>query len=130
MNPIDSVGPVNPSLQGIKKVLETPAVEGPSMETLTQRFQAMMAQDPQAVHTDDTSNGVTQVLNRQEDLMHRTEEQINALQANAGDLTQAELQVASTQVAHSVSIGNFKMQAATSLASASNKSLQSLLKNS
>ena len=129
-NPVAPVVPLDTTLESLKKTLEAPPVEGPSMETLTQRFQALMAQPDHHVDVSHGPNVVTSLLSKQEDLLRHIEQQAQTLKEAGPHMTAAELAAASSEMGRTVSLSNFKMTATTSLAQASNKSLQSLLKNS
>jgi type III secretion system HrpB2-like protein len=125
----DAILPVGPAAEVAKKALDSRPASGPSMEELTQRFQTLMSQPASEAHADGTPNAVGEFLTKQEARMKNDDAQLQALQANAAGMGPEELMAATMHINRSVSVTDFKLKAANSLASAANKSLQSLLKN-
>jgi type III secretion system HrpB2-like protein len=99
-------------------------------DALAQRFEAMMA-DPNlnVSGVDGNQSMVGDMLTKQEDLFKANEAKMNEMIEAAPSMSESELNVASMQLSHSFAQANFQMQIGTSVASGSNKSLQSLLKN-
>lgn len=119
-----SLGPTSPSGPS----------QGPDMAELTQRFKALMAQPAsqdlktQAPEQPNQSL-LTHMMSSGEEFMQQTHEQIAALRDMAPTMSAQEFAAASIQVSEAASIGSFRLQAATSIASGTNKSLQALFKN-
>lgn len=131
MNPIDPIGPADTAVKTARLTLESASPEGPSVEALTQRFQAMM-QGPHHAGTVQGAEGpnvVSEVLTRGEDMLQQHQHELLKLKEDAPHLTPAELSLRTTEVASKMSAGSFRMEAAMAIASSSNKSVQSLLKN-
>lgn len=132
MNPVDATVPVEPPSKTPRLTLEAVPAEPPSMEALTERFQTLM-QGPNNhagnVQGAEGPNAVSQVLTRGEEMFRHEHEELLRLSADAGKLSPAELLTRTMQVTHQQSLSHFRMQAATQLASGTNKSLQTLLKN-
>ncbi len=143
--PIDTLHAVMPSStgcapQGCADPLRQNHAE---LERLTTRFEQLMSQShapqrpghaaaasarveaPGASH-----NAMAEVLQRQQDLMVSSDRRMDALTAAMPDMSPTEMLAASVDMGRQVAMQSFRLQAATSLSSASNKSLQSLLKNS
>jgi len=103
----------------------------PSMEELTQRFDSMM----KAPHSADRppsgpqESMLTHMMANGEEFMKQTHERVAELRAQSPYMTPNELVAASIEVSEAASIGAFRMQVATTIASGTNKSVQSLLKN-
>lgn len=131
MNPIDPVGPADVAAKTARLTLEAAPANEPSVEALTQRFQTMMQGPHHPVHAQGTEgpNVVSEVLTRGEDMLQQNQDQVQKLQEQAPHLSAAELTLKTVEVGRTVSEGNFRMQAAMSIASGTNKSMQSLLKN-
>jgi hypothetical protein len=144
--PIDTLHAVTPGStgcapQGCGDPLRQDHAE---LERLTTRFEQLMAQShsPQrpghagpATVTAAGAPGsdhsiMSEVLQRQQDLMVASDRRMDELTAAMPDMNPMELMAASMDMGRQVSMQSFRLQAATSLSSASNKSLQSLLKNS
>lgn len=132
MDPIEFIVPIDPSIEGPRKLYDAPETTGgPSMEALTERFQTLMSQDsPSATMADTAPNGLTLMLDRQEELMRSNEAYSNDLRENSPYMSMAEMHASAMHLSHSVSLSNFKLTTASTLSSSTNKSLQSLLKNS
>jgi hypothetical protein len=133
MNPIDPVSlPVQSATSQVKKIqdLQPASGEGPSMETLTQRFQALLAPEPENVQGSEGTNAVAKVLDTNEQLMRQNADMSSYLQANAPNMSPEEIAAATTEMVRTQSISDFRNQAVLSVASNTNKSLQGLLKNS
>lgn len=140
MNPVESiaaltaaahVAPVGASVQPMQSAAPLNSVSTPSMEELTQRFRAMM-EAPHAV--DRPPSGpqeslLTHMMSNGEEFLKQTHEKVAELRAQSPYMTPSEFISASIEVSEAASIGNFRLQAATSVASGTNKSMQSLLKN-
>ncbi|WP_143100198.1 hypothetical protein [Variovorax sp. 770b2] len=103
----------------------------PSVEELTSRFRTMM-ESPHAVNAAPPTpqdSALTYMMADGNDPMKHAEQKIVSLREQAPFMTPSELTMATIELSNSVSIDTFRMQAATSIASGANKSLQSLLKN-
>jgi type III secretion system HrpB2-like protein len=132
-NPIESIASIDPAMQlATKQVMEKPAaVEGPSMEVLTQRFQDMM-ESPQSANRaaqSEDSNALSKIVTSADDMVRHTEHRIAEFRAEAPNMSPQELVAKSIELSNEASMSNFRLQAATSIVSGANKSMQSLLKN-
>jgi type III secretion inner rod protein HrpB2 len=128
--PVQPVLPPDASLRGLSEAFKPQPAEGPSMEQLTQRFHALMTQPGNEFASPVEPNAVTEVLSSQENLMRQFEQQAQAFQQAAPAMSMSELTAATIEVQRTAAMENFQLSATTSLASGSNKGLQSLLKNS
>jgi type III secretion inner rod protein HrpB2 len=143
--PIDTLHAVMPSStgcapQGCADPLRQDHAE---LQRLTTRFEQMMTQTnspqrpghvaattaPAEVH-ESGPNAMGEMLQRQQDLMYDTDKRIDELNASIPEMNPMEMMAATIDIGRQVSLQGFRLQAASSLASSSNKSLQSLLKNS
>jgi type III secretion inner rod protein HrpB2 len=138
MNPVEPVaaiaaaGPVAPlSGPGPAQPLSPTAPGGPSIEELTNRFRAMMdAPDPvERTPSGPNESLLTHMMANGEEFLRHTHEKVAELRAQSPYMSPQEFVAASIEVSNSASIGAFRLQAATSVASGTNKSMQSLLKN-
>ena len=132
MDPTDilnaaQMGMMMPEMQGMG------AMGGrlPGSEALAQRFESMMSAPGgvNAIPGEGGTNVVADILNKQEKLMQGNEAEMMNLYSNANTMSLAELTIKGIEMSRSVAISNFRLQAATSIAQGSNKSLQTLLKN-
>jgi type III secretion system HrpB2-like protein len=108
----------------------TPA-QGPSIEALTQRFQALMKGPHHAENVPgaDGPNVVSDVLARGEDMLRHDQVQLEQFGKELPHMSSTEALHRSAELLHSMGASQFRMHAATSLASGTNKSMQTLLKN-
>jgi hypothetical protein len=131
MSAIDAVGSLQGAAEAVKKSVDKQPNDGPSMETLTQRFQEMMKDDPHpAADGPDATNGVTAVLDTNERLMQHNADVSEYLATHVGQMSGAELQAAAAELMHTQSISHFRNEAVTAIATSTSKSAQALLKNS
>src|SRR6185436_7007999 len=97
---------------------------------LTQKFDALMTRSEQAgAASPGGPNVVTDVLAHQQDSLQNVQNEVTGLMQAAPHMSTVELGAATMVVSRDVATSNFKLQAATSITSGSNKSLQTLLKN-
>jgi type III secretion inner rod protein HrpB2 len=132
MNPVDATAAVESLAKNPRLTLEPVSAEPPSVEALAERFQALMeGPNKHAEHVDGTEgpNAVSQVLTRGEEMLSQDHEAMLKLSADASKLSPAELLTRTMEVTQQASLSHFRMQAATQLASGTNKSIQTLLKN-
>lgn len=132
MNPVDPTAAVDLPSKTPRLTLETVSAEPPSVEALAERFHALMqGPNKHAEHVEGTEgpNALSQVLTRGEEMFQHDHEQLMQLRADANKLNPAELLTRTMEVTQQHSLSQFRMQAATQLASGTNKSLQTLLKN-
>jgi type III secretion inner rod protein HrpB2 len=103
----------------------------PTMEELTQRFRSMMdAPHPVDRPPEGPQEGLlTHMMANGEEFLKQTHEKVAELRAQSPYMTPTEFISATIEVSEAASIGSFRLQAATSIASGANKSMQSLLKN-
>ncbi|AEG94090.1 hypothetical protein [Ramlibacter tataouinensis] len=123
--------PVSPSVQAVQLAAQAGNGPNPSMEELTQRFKALM-DAPHPVERPPSGpqdSMLTHMLANGEEFLRQTHEKVAELRAQSPYMTPAEFISASIEVSEAASIGHFRLQAATSIASGTNKSMQSLLKN-
>ena len=138
MNPVEPVAaiaaatPVAP-LGGIgpAQAVSSPAHAGPSIEELTNRFRAMMDAPNPVEHAPSGPNDslLTHMMANGEEFLRHTHEKVAELRSQSPYMSPQEFVAASIEVSNAASIGAFRLQAATSVASGTNKSMQSLLKN-
>jgi type III secretion system HrpB2-like protein len=96
---------------------------------LAQKFDALMTRSEQAGTAPGGPNVVTDILARQQDGLQGVQNEVAGLMQAAPNMSAVELNAATMVVSRDVATNNFKLQAATSITSGSNKSLQTLLKN-
>jgi hypothetical protein len=143
--PIDTLHAVMPGSNGCapQGCADPLRQDHAELQRLTDRFEQMMAQShsPQrpghvapapapADVRDGGHNAMGEMLQRQQDLMYESDKRMDELSAAIPDMDPMEMMAASMDLGRQVSMQTFRLQAATALSSASNKSLQSLLKNS
>lgn len=140
MNPVESIAAltaaspvtsVGASIQSVQSAAQVNNGVSPSMEELTQRFRAMM-DAPHPVERPPSSpqdSLMTHMMTDGEEFLKQTHDKVAELRAQSPYMTPSEFVSASIEVSEAASIGNFRLQAATSIASGTNKSMQSLLKN-
>ena len=129
--PIDPVTLADAASKATGLTTRITPVEGPSIEALTQRFQAMM-QGPhhaQGVPGTDGPNVVSDVLARGEDMLRHDQVQLEQFGKQLPHMSPTEALHRSAELLHSMGASQFRMHAATSLATGTNKSMQTLLKN-
>jgi type III secretion inner rod protein HrpB2 len=128
---ISPAGPVTGSVHAAEFGLPIHTLPGPSMEELTGRFRAMMEAPQQGDRppAGPQQSLLTNMMANGEEFLRQTHEKVAELRAQTPYMTPPELVAATIEVSEAVSIGHFRLQAATSIASGTNKSLQSLLKN-
>jgi|GEM_PF-4798241 len=139
MNPVDPIAAVAAAgpVAGVTAITPATSVSGPSnggpsIEELTNRFRTMMETPNPVEHTAQTGPNeslLTHMMSNGEEFLRHTHEKVAELRAQSPYMTPQEFVAASIEVSNSASIGAFRLQAATSLASGTNKSMQSLLKN-
>lgn len=131
MNPIDPVGPADAAAKTVKLTLEAAAAPEPSVDALAQRFQSMMQGPTHTEHAPgaDGPNLVSEVLTRGDEMLRRDQQELLKLRDEAPLLSAAELTLKTAEVSRQVAISNFRMSTSLSVASSSNKSVQTLLKN-
>jgi type III secretion inner rod protein HrpB2 len=126
--PTVAIAPVESVLQAAQK-----SVPSPAMEQLTQKFESMM-KAPQAdmagaAQPSQGPNTLTEVVNKQEALMHKAFEDVETFAANADKMSMNEVAAQSMKLSRDMAMANFALQSTTAVAQGSNKSLQTLLKN-
>jgi len=138
MNPVEPVSALAAAGQvmsvagaGPTQSVSSPAAGGPSIEELTNRFRAMMDAPNPVEHapTGPQESLLTHMMANGEEFLRHTHEKVAELRAQAPHMSPSEFVAASIEVSNAASIGAFRLQAATSVASGTNKSMQSLLKN-
>ena len=130
MDPVTAVAAVNTSAQAVQQP-SSAAFQGPSMEELTQRFRAMM-EGPAPVERppEGPSNSMlTHMMADGEDFLRQPHDKVAELRAITPYLTPVEMVAKTIEVSEAMSVSHFRLQAATTIASGANKSMQSLLKN-
>ena len=131
--PISPVSTIDPALQSSRKTVDqTLPTDGsaPSMEQLTQRFQTLMAQPGNHVDAPQGRNAVGTLLDNEQQALQQMDEKSKLLTDQMPGMSAAELLGATSAIQRAGMAAQFKMTAVTTLATSSNKSLQSLLKNS
>lgn len=124
------VVPVESVLQAAQKPVASPA-----MDSLTQTFEALMKKGPQQFDPTVTPtpspgpNAITQVMSKQEAVMRKTFDEVQAFTERAGDMSIQEMTAQNMKLTRDLSMANFSLQTTTAVAQGSNKSLQTLLKN-
>jgi len=101
------------------------------MDGLLDRFQSMLSQRPSGgehVEPADGPNMLSQIANHQQESMHRTHDELEALKAGQFTMNPVELQIKGMEVSSHIAQDTFRMEVATSFASSLNKNLQTLLK--
>jgi type III secretion inner rod protein HrpB2 len=140
MNPVDSVAAiaaahqtqaVNPVAPPLQVIAQSQHAGTPDMQELTQRFREMMDKPQPAEHAEHRPQDsmLTHIMSNGEEFLKQTHERVAELRNQAPYMSPSEFIAASIEVSEAASIGNFRLQAATSVASGTNKSVQSLLKN-
>lgn len=127
--PIDAVAPVGPVLEAAKK-----AVESPAMDQLTQKFDKMMASKgddfvASQFHPASEVSGITQVLDKHDQLMKQSLSELDALAEAAPSMSANEFAAESMRVSESLMQMEFHLTVATSVSNGASQSLRSLLKN-
>jgi type III secretion system HrpB2-like protein len=127
-----AIAPVDAVLKAAQK-----SVPSPAMAQLTSKFEAMMqapkaeqASAAQAAQATSGPNAATQLVDKQEALMKKSFSDVEAFTANAGDMSMQEVVAQSMKLSRDMTMANFSLQSTTAVAQGSNKSLQTLLKNS
>ena len=129
--PIDPVTLTDAANKATGLTTQVTPVQEPSVEALTQRFQAMM-QGPhhaESVPGADGPNVVSDVLTRGEDMLRHDQARLEQFGKELPHMSPAESLRRSAELLQSMGASQFRMHAATSLATGTNKSLQTLLKN-
>jgi len=138
MNPVEPVSAVAAASQvmsvaatGPAQAVSPQAGSGPSIEELTNRFRAMMEKPNPVEHAPSgpQESLLTHMMANGEEFLRHTHEKVAELRSQATHMSPQEFVAASIEVSNAASIGAFRLQAATSIASGTNKSMQSLLKN-
>lgn len=131
MNPIDPIEPAQAAGKAAKLTLEAVEAADPSLEALTQRFQAIMKGAPQVEHVPaaDGQNILSEVLMRGEDMMRRSDADKEKLKHDWDSLTTVEQLHKTVELGTQSSLNMFYLKSVSELASAANKSAQTLLKN-
>jgi type III secretion inner rod protein HrpB2 len=129
--PIDPVTMTDAASKTAGVTVKVNPAEEPSMEALTQRFQAMMQGPHHAGNVPGTEgpNMVSEVLSRGEDMMRHEHDKLEQFGKELPHMTPAESLARSAELIQSMGASQFRMHAAVSIATGTNKSVQTLLKN-
>ena len=130
MNAETAIAPLGAVLGPVAGAPTALPVEGPSLDALSQRFEAMMKDAPADAASTQQPSVIGKMLDQQQSSMAQEQELTDFMRQNASSMPDVERTMRTIELTELSASNSFKLHAISSVSSNVNKSIQQLLKNS